>query len=1182
MQGKREKLLLGKYKLLERLGVGGVGEVYRARQYPLERPVALKLLKPELGKNPTIRRRFAREAKAVASLNHPNIITIYDFGVTEDESLYLAMEFIDGQSLRTLIEKGMPTIPALIIMDQVMAGLAHAHARGLVHRDLKPENILVSRIDHQLHAKIVDFGIASLVDRIDEDLKEVHAKGKVVGTPGYMSPEQARGEQTLNHKTDIYNLGIIFYEIATGRHPFNAKTPQAMMLAHCNAPVPRLLARPGFLLPDKLEAIILKCLAKEPVERFANTTDLRAAVAEVRRSMEDRGHALYLPISPALGSEIQGRITLVEGTPRIISAGPSAVSHALDLPCIGQEEEKQFLIERAEEVCKERRGALVTLEGEAGLGKTRLATWLKERVGADGTMRSLTGRYLHDVPGSLRGIRDALEQLLGTRELNPAQVSTRVASQLLSWEITDAHDAGLLIQLLRSPDRNEGESAHIEVDDEELFTIVCRVLRAAGAIQPLLIILDDLQWCGPQTCHFLSFFAAEARSAKIPALLIGTLRSEDLPDNPALIALVSKLAVYEQDIVVRRRLNRMRPEEMQHLIGLILPAHESLATAIIRRAEGNPLFALQLLRHLIDEDLVMATPTGSYLAAKDVRIDELVPPNLADLLVLRLTQLERRYPDKPLLPLLERAAVLGTRFPYETLAHIVAAEQLVPAADLDGLLDILLVEGLLTQRPDRGEDLLDFNHTLIRDVLLARLAPRRTTRRLHLLAAEAKKKFFADREERVAQQLSVHYELGHAFDEAVKYAQLAGLVAERDYRPAEAVTCWKRYLRLIARLSEEQQSQLPPLTVEEAQVRLGEHQEETGLYDEAEATFRKLVPQDDTPLQGPFLVRAALGLASIALNQGRAFQAESLFEAAREAADQLDSAMLLSRSYLGLANVSWHHGHAIEALDQVRTAFDEAVRADDQPGQANVLWFTGDVLRLIGELEQSERTFRQALEIFQRLADPRGIARCLYGLALVARSADELDQAEKLYTEAYQVLEPIAVRKALGHCLNGLGEVARFRNRLGEASDYYRRAVEIFQRAGLPTDAAVSLTNLGLVARDSGDLEGARDAMERALKVAEAASYRYLTLGIAFNLSWVYALLGDRKRCSRMLEDHLDKALRYGLVDPDFARPLEGIAEVLDAAGETKEARRLYERARDMWEELKRDQDASRVALLLR
>jgi len=285
---------------------------------------------------------------------------------------------------------------------------------------------------------------------------------------------------------------------------------------------------------------------------------------------------------------------------------------------------------------------------------------------------------------------------------------------------------------------------------------------------------------------------------------------------------------------------------------------------------------------------------------------------------------------------------------------------------------------------------------------------------------------------------------------------------------------------------------------------------------------------------------------------------------------------------LGLAKVNWHFGTAELASSRGREALDIATQEDDGPGQADAFWFLGDVARLTGDLEEAEAHFKSAQAHFETNEKPGGVARCLYGLALLARGTGDLESAERLYNQAYETLEPLGVLRGLGHCLNGLGEVARFRNRLTEARSYYKRAVDIYQSAGLTPDATVSLTNLGIVARDLGDLEAAKSAMERALTVAEAADYKYLTLGIAFNLSWVYALLNDTDRSRQLLDEYSERSQRTGLVDPDFARPLEGIAGLLERAGRTQEARKLYQQAQEMWEELNRERDANRVAALLR
>ena len=1171
------QLLVGKYEILECLGTGGSGNVHRAIQYPLERVVALKLLRPELGRNAAVRRRFAREARAVASLNHANITTVFDFGATPDGTLYLAMEFVDGSNLRQLIRDGLPTVPTVLLAEQILSGLAHAHARGIVHRDLKPANVLVPLIDGQLNAKIVDFGIAAVAGGDETDRE---SRGKVVGTPAYMSPEQARGERNLTPATDIYNLGLILYEAAAGRQPFIAATPQAMMLQHCTAPVPRPLPRPGFLLPQGLEAVILRCLEKSPGDRYASAAECRAAVAIVRKSLEDRGHSLYLPVAPMTSADTAGRITLVEGSARVVASEPLALAGAIDVPFVGRAEERRFLLELCQRVIERQRGAVVVLEGETGSGKTRLATWLSEHLVERGEMRSITGSYHREGGGGLHGLREVVDSLFGTRGLETPATSARVVSQLLSWGLTDARAAGTLIEMIRPPEGDDGGER--QSDHKSLFGTLLRVFEVAARQSPLLVILDDLQWCGPQTVDFVSLLVSELKNRDAPVVFLFTVRSDDVARNEQLANQITSLAVYEHEVMFRRRLGRMTDDEIRALVQQVLPAHDSLSEMLVRRSDGNPLFALQVLRFLIDEERVALTDTGHYAAVAGANVDEIVPPSLADLLQLRLIQLERQFgPDRPLIPVLERAAVLGSRFPFDALAHMVREDPDLESVDLDSLIDGLLDEGLLVQAPNTQEDVLDFNHTLVRDVLLKRMAPRRGTRKLHVAAAEAKRAYFVGREDLIAPQLAAHFELGRRFDDAVRYAHLAAVTAERMHRPADAVISWRRYLRLHDRADELVLAELELPPVDEVTVRLGELEEALGWYDAASDTLRRVLPDNARP-STLLAARAAVGLGTIALKQGRALEAEGRFKAGRATAEELGDGGLRARAGLGMARVSWHFGDREVAEQEGSVSLEFARRAGEPALQADALWFLGDVARLTGRQGDAQSRFEQAKALFDHAQDPRGSARCLFGLALLARSRDDLDVAESLYHEVYDTLEPLGSLRGLGHCLNGLGEVARFRKRLVQAREYYQRAVELFHTAGLANDAAVSLTNLGMVARDAGDLDTAREAMERALSVAEATNYRYLTLGIAFNLAWVYALLNQHERAERMIEAHIERARQGGLVDPDYARPLEAVAQILEQAGDRETARKLYKHAQGMWEELSRKRDASRVAKLLR
>ncbi len=268
----------GQYRLGTKIGVGGMGEVYLAEHELLKRPCALKLIKPGAGADPLALARFELEVRSAAKLNHPNTIDIYDYGHTDDGTFYYVMEYLRGMSLADLIERVGP-LPAgrvIYLLRQVCGGLAQAHTLGLVHRDLKPANIFVAEVGGEDDfAKVLDFGLVKVTK--NPEAPDLTADQTVSGTPAYMAPEQATGDRDLGPSADIYALGAIAYVALTGRPPFQAETPVALMIAHARDPVvPPSQHRPD--LPADLEAVVLRCLEKKPEDRFPNVNELARAL----------------------------------------------------------------------------------------------------------------------------------------------------------------------------------------------------------------------------------------------------------------------------------------------------------------------------------------------------------------------------------------------------------------------------------------------------------------------------------------------------------------------------------------------------------------------------------------------------------------------------------------------------------------------------------------------------------------------------------------------------------------------------------------------------------------------------------------------------------------------------------------------------------------------------------------
>lgn len=328
----------GRFVVVKKIGAGGMGAVYRAKQEGMDRDVAVKVLLGDVAENDTVLRRFTLEALAVSRLRHPNTIQIFDYGQTPQGHPYIAMELLEGHTLHDLLkkERPLPIRRALRILAQVAQSLAEAHGKEIVHRDLKPENIfLVTVGDNPDFVKVLDFGVAKLRDHKSEQGTLTQA-GSIFGTPRYMSPEQCSA-QPVDHRSDIYALGVILYEMVVGQAPFASDQALALLLAHVN----EIPVRPGIaaferqVVPEEVDNLIMKLLEKAPADRVQSA-------GELAKLCDELAHSLPAAFESRVGSEqaeelgvrMSSQTTaefMTARTMRVAVDGPSAVP-TLDLP----------------------------------------------------------------------------------------------------------------------------------------------------------------------------------------------------------------------------------------------------------------------------------------------------------------------------------------------------------------------------------------------------------------------------------------------------------------------------------------------------------------------------------------------------------------------------------------------------------------------------------------------------------------------------------------------------------------------------------------------------------------------------------------------------------------------------------------------------------------------------------
>ena len=1166
-----------RYEVIRELGRGGMGRVYRALDKEINEEVAIKLLKPEIASDESTIERFRNELKFARKIAHKNVCKMYHLA-KEEETPYIIMEYVAGEDLKSLVKrKGkLADGEAISTVKQVCEGLAEAHRLGVVHRDLKPQNIM---IDKQGDVKIMDFGIARSVDA-----PGVTVTGMMIGTPDYISPEQTEGKEA-DQRSDIYSLGVILYEMVTGRVPFEGDTALSIALKH-KTEMPADPWECNNQISEGLSAVILKCMEKDRENRYQSAEEL---LQELRSMEEGR------PITTAVRKP-QLPAFMVEGEEELKEARPVFVSREKELDKLNE-----FL-----ELSLSRKGRVAFVTGEAGSGKTALVQEFARRtqeeqsdlIVAFGKCNAHTGigdPYLpfREGLGMLSGeveerwaagslTKDQAARLWNILpltvqavvETGPDLINTFVAgAELVSRAKAYApRRTSWLGKLEKLVERKALLPPDSMLQQSNLFQQYAKVLLSVAREQPLLLVLDDLQWADAGSLDLFFHLGRQAKGSWI--LLIGAYRPEDVAQGRAgarhpLEGIVNELKRDFGEFEVE-----LSKAEGRSFIDAFLDTEPNRLGDVFRdtlflQTRGHPLFTIEMLRGMQDQGMLTRDKQGRWVEKTELDWDAF-PAKIDAVIGERISRLEDRLRE-----LLTVASVEGEEFTSDVVAMVrkEQAREIIHllSSELDKRHHLVSAKGIRRMDGQRLS-IYSFQHILFQRYLYSSLDEVERSH-LHEEVGTALEALYGDRSEEIAVQLARHFQEAGLVMKAVYYLQKAGNKAVRLSANEEAISHFNKGLELLKGLPdspERDQQELALLIALRAPLTAawGYASPELGrVYTQAGELCKQIG-------ESPQLFVVLTGQQAFCLTRGETKKAlklaEQLVSLSQSSQDPVQ--VMLANWFLGLTLLYLgEFSSARASLEQVVNSYDPqqhgflAYVIGQDAGVSCLSWL-GWALWFHGYPDQAEKRCHEALVLAKKLNHPftlafsHGIAGWyFYSLIHEFQKAKEHgDAAMKLGKRGgfglFQALEPfllgterfiegnaeegiklirqgLAVYRAIGtgmmlhHLLGLLAELCEKGGKVKEGLEAVTEGLEEVNKSGeryyeaelYRTKGELVLKKAGV--KDKTNQEEAEECFRKAIDIARSQKAKSWELRAAMSLSRLLQKQGNQYEARQMLAE---------------------------------------------------------------
>lgn len=1276
-------LVGGRFRITELIGSGGFGTVYRALQENVGREVALKFLAPSVAKDPVNIERFRREALHVSQLRHPNTITLYDYGQTDEGLFYMVMELLEGISLADEVQRhgAIDQGRAAHIFLQVLKSLSEAHQRGLVHRDLKPENIhLCEMFGEQDYVKVLDFGVAKMTmfeggDDMEEKLTRA---GRIFGTPMYMAPEQACAEP-ITPATDIYALGLLLFEILTGLPPVTGRNRMDVIHKQIREEVPKLTRE---LKGTPLGDVIRRATLKKPEERYHDASQMWEAFYEAIRAMriipgpkgstrpeisafelgvdprlvntpspspsfeavparvleptpaqpkaapikasappplpkgatkapvakaqvaEDTSSVLTSspPVSTLLerkpaklvktqielkpAAKVQAPVAPVGVEPATPSEEPTQIAalpveqdaeiteahvepEALpslpvyqELSLIGRDKDIMSLLDLVIQSLQARSGHMVLVEGEGGVGKTRVMGSLREEL--HHRQVGMCVGFFRRNGQPLEALRDALADYWWVAQADRATADSVIRADLSALSFP-AHEIDFLIDFIRPVNQlwhNPQEASH-------LFARLERALLLLAELRPLVLTLEDIQYADSATLSFLEYFAVTLRAQPASIVLMLTLRSGERTINPDLEQSLRTMSANVGVGLSRIRLKRLRGRELSVLLDAVLPLDARLKERIAWLSQGNPQHAIQIIHYLWAESNLKAD-NGRWKLARGTAREIDLPPDLMDLMILRVRQcIETHTAQVKLERTVTWLAILGIRVPVELLAKVCFHAEGLERHQLEGNLAVLADYGIVHQRLHRDVMCVEFDNSLLREALLRDVLRSTEARSMHKLAAEYKHAFYSEHDiELPMLELAEHWRqagMDKPYRESLFEAARRSMVR---HDPRGAREQFRELLRLLEShnikdaMWGESMLSLAELSRRFGELGLAEDnyvavlQTETlagaprasadrglahllfalGRYPEAVRHYREALSHSTNANDRAGVAKALIGLSRVHLRQGDPGAGQKVRSKLKAMLSELPVGELRGKVLLHLAEAAQRLGQIKERHEFLTLSLEQFKQGHDRQGYSDALVDLGSLLILPGEnspdrLEEAGKLLREALEIKRAIGDRQGVADVFKFLGFVEQERGDLEAAEHYYHQALRMHEALGALFHIGTVHNSLGLATMLMGQYETSQKHFERGVELFERVGDPLAASHAMLNKGTLLLNRLVPEQAMELLLQTRELKESLGSAWGLYELYNHLALAHLWLGQIDQAEQLLRHTLKELGQSSLVE---------------------------------------------------